>query len=132
MGHQGRGKAKPGAHAGRIGLHRLRAVPGHQAYDGAGVDPAAEERADAYPDGIYFVSLAAVENEFLVLSIAAALLFSFFGRSAPQEQLVNYLRNKEMLLILDNLEQVMDATGGVNELLLVAPLLERVTRHRPD
>ncbi len=41
-----------------------------------------------------------------------------------QEQLQGYLRDKQMLLVLDNFEQVIDAAPLVSELLTAAPRLE--------
>ncbi|MFQ5615328.1 MAG: BTAD domain-containing putative transcriptional regulator, partial [Anaerolineales bacterium] len=72
---------------------------------------AAGEKIGAFLQGVYFVPLAPVRSaEFLVSAIAEAIAFSFYSREAPQDQLVNYLREKEMLLVLDNFEHLLD--GG--------------------
>jgi predicted ATPase/DNA-binding SARP family transcriptional activator len=65
------------------------------------------EALTAFPDGVYLVSLAPVSSpEFLVPSIADALALSFEGAD-PKAQLLNYLRQKEMLLVLDNFEHLL-------------------------
>jgi predicted ATPase/DNA-binding SARP family transcriptional activator len=76
--------------------------------------------ASAFPHGVHFVSLAAVESaRFLVPTIAAALEFSFFQREGaePREQLFDYLREKSMLLLLDNFEHLGDGAELLPDLL---------------
>ncbi|HEU5099909.1 MAG TPA: tetratricopeptide repeat protein, partial [Roseiflexaceae bacterium] len=85
--------------------------------------------AERYPDGVCFVSLAAVEAmEHLVPALAEALDFPLdTGKQqtrSPRQQVSDYLSEKQLLLILDNLEQLIggaDAVGDVAE--LVAELL---------
>jgi predicted ATPase/DNA-binding SARP family transcriptional activator/Tfp pilus assembly protein PilF len=80
----------------------------------------AQEQVGAFAHGVHFVSLAAVSAaEFVVPAIADALGLELQGRQDPREQLLNYLREKEMLLVLDNLEHIPDATT----------LLDQVLRH---
>ncbi|WP_420645742.1 AfsR/SARP family transcriptional regulator [Candidatus Leptofilum sp.] len=65
--------------------------------------------------GVFFVPLADValvdSGEFnpLVTAVAEAIGFTFAGSADPQAQLLNYLKNKRMLLLLDNLEHLMAA-----------------------
>jgi predicted ATPase/DNA-binding SARP family transcriptional activator/Tfp pilus assembly protein PilF len=74
---------------------------------------AGEARTGAFLEGVYFVPLAAVSSaDFLVSAIADALQFSFSDRGDPQVQLLNYLRGKEALLILDNFEHLIPPSGG--------------------
>jgi predicted ATPase/DNA-binding XRE family transcriptional regulator len=75
-----------------------------------------------FPDGVFFVPLAALSAPmYIVPAIAGALGFSFYGQQDVQTQLFNYLRSKEMLLVLDNLEHLLvapaEAEAGI-ELLL--------------
>lgn len=84
---------------------------------------AAQEQVGIFLHGVYLVPLAGLSSpEFLVPTIADALGFSFAGPEDPREQLLNYLREKEMLLVLDNFEQLLDG----------ARLLPRILRHAPD
>jgi DNA-binding SARP family transcriptional activator/predicted ATPase len=72
-----------------------------------------------YPHGVYFVSLASLEtNEAIVPTIAEALSFSFYKKGgAPQQQLLDYLREKTMLLILDNFEHLLSLSAFQSETL---------------
>jgi predicted ATPase/DNA-binding CsgD family transcriptional regulator len=64
-----------------------------------------------FPDGVYFVSLQAVTSaEFLVSAVADALDVTFSGQDDLQTQLLNYLRDKRTLLVLDNFEQLLSAS----------------------
>jgi predicted ATPase/DNA-binding SARP family transcriptional activator len=78
----------------------------------------AKAHIGAFAHGIYFTPLASVSSpEFIVSAIAEALDLPFDSRQDPKEQLLNYLREKEMLLVLDNLEHllslsILPARGG--------------------
>jgi predicted ATPase/DNA-binding CsgD family transcriptional regulator len=62
-----------------------------------------------FPDGIFFVALAPLESaEEILTTLAAVLDFHFQGSGNETEQLFNYLRNKQMLLVMDNFEHVLD------------------------
>ncbi len=62
-----------------------------------------------FPDGIFFVALAPLESAAEILTTLAAVLdFHFQGSGNETEQLFNYLRNKQMLLVMDNFEHVLD------------------------
>lgn len=62
----------------------------------------------AFGDQVYFVSLASVSSsEFIVPTIAQAIGFAFYGSEPLQEQLLNYLQPKQMLLLLDNFEHLL-------------------------
>lgn len=77
---------------------------------------------DGYSDGVYFVDLAPISTaDAIVPRIADALGFHFQqdGRE-PRQQLLDFLRSKGLLLILDNFEHVADAAPLVNELLQTA------------
>lgn len=76
---------------------------------------AAKEQVGAFLHGVRFVSLAATSStRFLAPAIADALGFTFSGEEDPKTQLLNYLREKEMLLVLDNFEHLL---GGVHLIL---------------
>ena len=60
-------------------------------------------RVRAFPDGVYFVSLAPVlSRDLLIGAIAGALGVRFSGPESPREQLFNALSRRTMLLVLDN------------------------------
>lgn len=75
-------------------------------------------RKDVFPNGVWFVPLAPLASaDFLVSTIAGALRFPFRGDADPKEQLVDYLREKEMLLLLDNFEHLLEGADFLAEML---------------
>ncbi len=74
-----------------------------------------------FPDGVYFVPLAALNSsEDIVPAFAEAMDFSFYGEGEPKTQLLNYIRRKRMLLILDNFEHLVTDVTLVVDVLRVA------------
>jgi len=77
-----------------------------------------------FSDGVYFVPLASVNSSrFIIPMIADAIGFSFQSESSidPKSQLLNYLQEKQVLLLVDNLEHLMSDTVVTD---LFAELLE--------
>ncbi len=67
-----------------------------------------EEQHGLFAHEVAFVPLDAVTSaEFIVYAIARALNFSLQGPQSPDEQLLKYLRQKELLLALDNVEHLL-------------------------
>jgi DNA-binding SARP family transcriptional activator/predicted ATPase len=72
---------------------------------------AAAEQVGGFLNGVFFVPLAAVSStRFLAATIADAVGLVFSGEQDPQVQLLNYVRGKEMLLMLDNFEHLLPPT----------------------
>ena len=72
--------------------------------------------------GVAFVPLAGVGSTDLILpAIASALDFKFDDPREPYEQLLKYLKEKQMVLILDNLEYLLDGAGIISEMIEYAP-----------
>ncbi len=70
----------------------------------------------SFGDGVYFVPLESVESaEVMWTTIAEALGVTGEGRAPPT--FLEYVAPRELLLILDNLEQLPDAAGVVDRLL---------------
>ncbi len=83
---------------------------------------AAREQVGLFTDGVYLIRLAAVPaSDLLASAIADALGFKFFRSEDPRTQLINYLREKTMLLILDNFEHLVDSADLIVDLMLQAP-----------
>ena len=75
-----------------------------------------------FPDGVVFVALAAVDSvSGAVAAIAAALGYHFQGQDGAQQQLLDFLRPRQMLIVLDNVEQLLDGAGLLSALLAAAP-----------
>jgi len=80
--------------------------------------------ADAFPDGVLFVALAAVRDPALVAStIAQAAGVKEIAGQAVDATLAASLREKRALLLLDNFEQVARAAPLVTDLVRACPRL---------
>lgn len=73
----------------------------------------------AFPDGVYLVELASVTDARLVVpTIAAAVGLQDVRGQTTMAALVSFLRPRELLLVLDNCEHLIDACAEhVNDLL---------------
>jgi predicted ATPase/transcriptional regulator with XRE-family HTH domain len=82
----------------------------------------AAERATRYPHGVWFVNLASLSAaEGVVSAIADTFKLSGLGVIDPKQALRNYLREKALLLVLDNFEHVLEAADLVVDVLSAAP-----------
>ena len=78
--------------------------------------------AERYPDGVFFVPLEPITEAALVpATIAQRLSLPDRGGRSPIERLREHLRDRRLLIILDNFEQVIEAAPLVTELLADAP-----------
>jgi len=83
---------------------------------------AAADQIGAFEHGITFTSLASISSvEHLVPTITSALGIPPYNTQDPQEQLFNYLHEKEMLLVLDSLEHLLDGSKLLTDMLRRAP-----------
>ncbi len=86
---------------------------------------------ERFEDSAYFVDLAPISDPNLVAStIVETLGIPNQGARLPLDVLKDYLREKRMLLVLDNLEQVVSAAPLVGELLVAAPSLRVLATSR--
>ena len=81
-------------------------------------------RNDDYADGVAFVGLASTRG---VALVASAIAQKFGVKEQPNhpvaKSLGRHLSRKQMLLVLDNFEHVLDAAPLVSDLLATAPRL---------
>jgi len=97
--------------AGGIGKTRLAAQLG-------------AEVLDRFPDGVWVADLAAITGSELVSSVVAkALGVSQAQMRAIDESMMQFLKGKQLLLVLDNCEHVLEA---------VAALADAIHRHCPN
>ena len=83
---------------------------------------------DRYPDGVYLVSLAETDDvEQVVPEIARTIGLRDAGPTSFAERLARYLTDRRMLLVLDNLEQLLDAAPRLRDLLQAAGVSFLVT-----
>ena len=76
-----------------------------------------------FTDGIYFVDLGAVSKSSLVPNAFATALGLAVSADEPVADLIAYLRDKELLLVLDNCEHLVE---------VVAATVEAVLRQSPE
>ncbi|HEX7320154.1 MAG TPA: tetratricopeptide repeat protein [bacterium] len=82
---------------------------------------AAAEAIEHFRHGVYLIGLAPLDRPELVISaIANAVKFSFYSGKDEKEQLFDFLREKEILLIMDNFEHLLSAVTIVGEILKAA------------
>jgi predicted ATPase/DNA-binding SARP family transcriptional activator/Tfp pilus assembly protein PilF len=82
----------------------------------------ATEQVGLLAHGVAFVPLASVDSaDLLVPTIADALRFRFHDQVDPAQQLLGFLREKELLLVLDSMEHVLEGVELVSEILRRAP-----------
>jgi predicted ATPase/class 3 adenylate cyclase len=74
---------------------------------------------DSYPDGVWFVDLQTIRDPALVVGETARVLsVREEGGRAPIQTLCAHLKSRKLLLILDNCEQVADASAGLAGMIL--------------
>lgn len=109
---------------GMLGLHRLVSVVGAP---GCGKTRLAVETADRvremFPHGVFYVSLADLDEAPLVASAVAASLGVWAPDRPSEEAVVEHLRTRRVLLVLDNFEHIVEAAPLVGRLLDSAPRL---------
>ncbi len=93
---------------------------------GSGKTRLAVESAKAavahFSQGVVFVGLQPLtRGNLLIPTIAQAVGLTFYGEGDLQNQLLEYLRDKKLLLILDNFEHLLDAAELVTAILAYAP-----------
>ncbi len=91
----------------------------------------ADAVAEAFAQGVCFVSLAALSDPVQVVSsLLAALGVAERPELAPFAQLVAGVGKQELLLLLDNFEQVLSAATVLSELLEACPQLKILVTSR--
>src|SRR5215207_7604111 len=86
---------------------------------------------DRFADGVVFVSLAPIRDPELVLpTIAQTLGLVEMGDQSSADLLKTYLRNRALLLLLDNVEQVVAAAPHLAILLANSPRLTLLVTSR--
>lgn len=86
---------------------------------------------DRFTHGVTFVSLAPIANARLVFpTVARALGVPETVGGSVREALQTYLRSRQLLLLLDNFESVLEAASELAELLAAAPGLVALVTSR--
>jgi predicted ATPase/DNA-binding CsgD family transcriptional regulator len=91
----------------------------------------ANDRLHEFPHGVYIVSLAPIYDPTLVLStIAQTFGLRASGDRTFMDLLAEFLRSRELLLVLDNFEQVIPAAPLLTELQAHCPTLKLLVTSR--
>jgi predicted ATPase len=91
----------------------------------------ATEVGESFVDGVSFVPLAPVRDAGEVVpTIAQTLGLGEVGKTSAFEQLKRYLRDKSLLLLLDNFEQIVVTAPLLVELVLDCPGLKLLVTSR--
>jgi non-specific serine/threonine protein kinase len=86
----------------------------------------------AFTDGVWLVELAALQDRTLLeQTVADTIGLSDRSARSPREAVVDHLRDKQLLLVLDNCEHLADGCAGLSvELLAAAPGLRILVTSR--
>jgi len=75
-----------------------------------------------FENGVTFVPLVSLRSaEDIIPTIAETVGFQFFEQMEPGEQLSDFFREKQTLLVLDNFEHLLDGAALVSDILRAAP-----------
>lgn len=86
----------------------------------------------AFPDGVYFVPLQPLDTaEHIVWAMAEAVGYPFHGDTRePVRQMLDFFREKRLLLVLDNFEHVLEGAALVSQILQAAPGVQALATSR--
>lgn len=91
----------------------------------------ARRRSVAFRDGTFFISLSPIsEVKDLPLTIIEDVGLRVQAGVQPEQQLLSVLRNKHMLLVLDNLEHLLGGVDLLTEMLQTAPGIKVIVTSR--
>ncbi|HVM33468.1 MAG TPA: tetratricopeptide repeat protein [bacterium] len=77
---------------------------------------------DRFPQGAFLIPLAPLSSDrFIVEKIASVLQYTFNGVEDPKQQLFGFLKEKSLLLVMDNFEHILEGAQLVGEILAAAP-----------
>src|SRR5215216_379932 len=92
---------------------------------------AAEQMVQAFPQGIYFVALDRISSaDLIVQTVAEVLPISLSSNEDPKSRIMEYLRDKAVLLVMDNFEHVLDGATFVQDILRAAPRVQILATSR--
>lgn len=92
---------------------------------------AAAELVEDFPQGVFFVALEPIADPALVLpTIAQTVGLKESGTAQIADSLKEFLARKQLLLVLDNVEQLVDAAPELADLLAAAPQLKLIVTSR--
>jgi predicted ATPase/DNA-binding CsgD family transcriptional regulator len=114
--------------AGGAGKTRLALRAAQALIPGPGIDT-------PFVHGVYLAPLATLgphetPGDVLAATLVSALGIALAGSEPPTDQVIQYLREKKLLLLVDNLEHVQEGATFISSLLQAAPALNIVVTSR--
>ena len=89
----------------------------------------ARQNLTRFSDGVYVVAMAGVdEPDFIIPTIAEQIDFTF--GNDPQRDLIDFMRDKHLLLVIDNVEHLIDGANIIGEIANAAPDLTVIVTSR--
>ena len=90
-----------------------------------------EAKGQIFADGLFFVALVGISSpEQLIPAISDAIGLSFHSSASIASQLLDFLKDKKLLLVLDNFEHLLAGTGLILQILQAAPGVKILTTTR--
>jgi predicted ATPase/DNA-binding SARP family transcriptional activator/DNA-binding NarL/FixJ family response regulator len=82
----------------------------------------AARKAGNFASGVCIVPLSGIASSQDMLStLARSLAFDFYGNTDQKAQVLDYLREKRLLLVMDNCEHILNGIEVLDEILSAAP-----------
>ena len=100
---------------------------------------AAQARQSAFPDGVFMVTLEAIDAknfaqttalELVIATITSQLNLDARGKGNRRQLLLDYLRDKHLLLLLDGFEHVLNSADLLTEILSTAGAVKMIVTSR--
>jgi predicted ATPase/transcriptional regulator with XRE-family HTH domain len=91
----------------------------------------ARKLSDGFPHGVMYVPLGEIsEPVFVIDHLARSFNIELSGKTTPLQTLIEHLSSRQLLLVLDNFEHLLEAASQLGELLSAAPLLKVLVTSR--
>ena len=82
----------------------------------------AERLLESFEDGVYFIPLAPLRStDHIVTAIARTVNFQLHSNNDPTQQLLAFLQERQLLLVLDNFDHLLDSATWVIDVLNSVP-----------
>ena len=92
---------------------------------------AARQMIPSFRQGIYFVALDRITSaDMIVQAVADVLPISLSSNEDPKSRVLDYLRDKKILFVMDNFEHVLEGATFLQDILTAAPQVQILASSR--